>query len=388
MREIHISIVAGEESGDLLGADLVRALRRISGWEIRLSGVGGNHLVAEGLTTLFDPSEIALMGVSAVVRRLPRLMRRIRQTADSIVTSAPDCLVIIDSPDFTHRVARRVRASAPEIPIIDYVCPSVWAWRPGRAAAMTAYIDHVLAILPFEPEVLERLGGPPSTFVGHRLAQDPEVFAAAEKQQQHRLPEPGEATKLLVLPGSRASEVSSLLGHFGETVSVLAERGNRLEILLPTVANVAERVRAGTAGWKVSPKITLVPEQKWRAFGDADVALAASGTVLLELALVGVPTVSTYVTDLPIRLARSMITTWSAALPNLIADRVIVPEFFDSNIVPRHLARTLERLGSDTNARAEQIDGFSEVVRRIKTSRPSGEIAAAVVADHIKKSGD
>ena len=169
---LKIGIVAGEESGDLLGADIVAALKAATGREVELVGVGGRHLRAHGLRPLFDAGDIALMGFSAVFRDLPRLVRRIGETARAIAAAAPDCLVTIDSPDFTLRVARKVRAANPDIPIVHYVCPSVWAWRPGRAAAMKPYVDHVLCILPFEPAELQRLGGPPGTFVGHRLTGD------------------------------------------------------------------------------------------------------------------------------------------------------------------------------------------------------------------------
>jgi len=179
-RPLKIAIVAGEESGDLLGADLIEALRRESGSDVELLGVGGRGLIAQGLESIFDAEEIALMGVSAIVRDLPRLIRRIGQTAKAVADAGPDCLITIDSPEFSLRVAKKVRALAPSIPIIHYVCPSVWAWRPGRAPAMRPHVDEVLCLLPFEPAELERLGGPAGTFVGHRLASDPNILAAAQ----------------------------------------------------------------------------------------------------------------------------------------------------------------------------------------------------------------
>ncbi|WP_367220276.1 lipid-A-disaccharide synthase, partial [Mesorhizobium sp.] len=205
-RPLKIAIVAGEESGDLLGADIVRALEKTTGRKIRLVGIGGRHLQDLGLTPLFDGSEIALMGFSAVLRDLPRLMRRISQTAGAIAAERPDCLITIDSPDFSLRVAKRVRAAAPAIPIVHYVCPSVWAWRPGRAAAMKPYVDHILCILPFEVKALTRLGGPPGTYVGHRLTQDPGVLGAAKAQSLPRDLSEDRVKTLLVLPGSRRGE--------------------------------------------------------------------------------------------------------------------------------------------------------------------------------------
>ena len=206
-RPLKIGIVAGEESGDLLGADLVRALQRLSGREVQLVGTGGRHLQELGLSPLFDAGEIALMGISAVLRDLPRLIRRIGETARAVVAEKPDCLITIDSPDFTLRVAKKVRALDPSIPIVHYVCPSVWAWRPGRAPAMKPYVDHILCLLPFEGEALKRLGGPPGTYVGHRLTQDDGVKLARSMQDAPRDLSDACRKILLVLPGSRKGEV-------------------------------------------------------------------------------------------------------------------------------------------------------------------------------------
>ncbi|ESY80904.1 lipid-A-disaccharide synthase [Mesorhizobium sp. LNHC221B00] len=384
-KPLKIAIVAGEESGDLLGADIVQALKRMTGREVRLVGIGGRHLQALGLVPLFDGAEIALMGLSAILRDLPRLMRRISQTAGAVVAENPNCLITIDSPDFSLRVAKKVRAADPSIPIVHYVCPSVWAWRPGRAPAMKPYVDHILCILPFEVKELGRLGGPPGTYVGHRLAHDPGVLSAARAQTQPRDLSGDRIKTLLVLPGSRRGEVSRLIEPFGETVSILRQRGHQLRLLLPTVPHVADLVRASVARWDQEPEIILDPERKWQAFGKADAALIASGTVSLELALSGVPTISCYRLDPVMRMVQGLVRVWSAALPNLIADQAIVPEHYNQYVRPRYLARQLEALFSDTAYRSWQKDGFAEVVRRMATDRPSGEIAAEVVMGCMKK---
>lgn len=382
---LRIAIVAGEESGDLLGADIIGALKRATGRDIRLVGIGGRHLQALGLVPLFDGAEIALMGLSAILRDLPRLMRRISQTASAVAAEKPDCLITIDSPDFSLRVARKVRATDPAIPIIHYVCPSVWAWRPGRAVAMKPYIDHILCILPFEVKELSRLGGPPGTYVGHRLAHDPGVLGAAKAQSLPRDLSGDRVKTLLVLPGSRRSEVSRLIGPFGETMSILRARGHRLRLLLPTVPHVADLVRTSVARWDEKPEIILDPERKWQTFGKADAALIASGTVSLELALSGVPMISCYRLDPVMRMVQGLVTVWSAALPNLIADQPLVPEHYNQYVRPRYLARQLEALFSDTAYRAWQKQGFAEITRRMATDKPSGQIAAGVVLRHIKK---
>lgn len=382
---LRIAIVAGEESGDLLGADLIAALKAKTGREIRLVGLGGRHLKALGLNPPFDASEIALMGFSAVLAGLPRLIRRISQVASLIATEKPDCLVTIDSPDFSLRVAKKVRAANPTIPIVHYVCPSVWAWRPGRAPAMKPYVDHILCILPFEAKALERLGGPQGTYVGHRLSHDANVLRAAAAQNAPRDLGVDREKTLLLLPGSRRGEVKKLLEPFGETVAVLAERGHRMRLLLPTVPHVAEFVKATVLSWPQQPEIILDAARKWQAFGEADAALIASGTVSLELALSGVPMVSTYKLDPVAKLLQKLITTWSALLPNLIADRALVTEFYDIYVRPQNLARQIEALWSDGGLRSWQKDGFSEVRRRMATDRPAGEIAAQVVLGEIGK---
>ncbi|MGP2492756.1 lipid-A-disaccharide synthase [Mesorhizobium sp. PUT5] len=384
-RPLRIAIVAGEESGDLLGADLVAGLQRATGRRIELIGLGGRHLEALGLVSLFDAGEIALIGVSAILRGLPRLMRRIGQAAAAIAAARPDCLITIDSPDFSLRVARKVRAADRTIPIVHYVCPSVWAWRPGRAPAMRSYVDRILCILPFEVRELERLGGPPGTYVGHRLRHDDNVEAAAAAQAGARDLSDARVKTLLLLPGSRRSEVGRLLGPFGETVSLLRARGHRLRLVLPTVPHVAEAVRAGVAGWAEKPQIVTDPAGKWRAFGEADAALISSGTVSLELALSGVPMISCYRLDPIMRLvAPHLLKVWSACLPNLIADRALVPEFYDQFVRPQILVRQIEALFMDDGMRAWQKAGFAEVRRRMDTPRPAGEIAAQAVLSHIK----
>jgi len=385
-RICKLAVIAGEVSGDLLGADLVRALRgRVDG-ALELVGVGGEALEAEGLASLFDYSELSIMGFSQVIARLPKLLLRIRQTARAIVAARPDLLVIIDSPDFTHRVAQRVRAVLPDLPVIDYVCPSVWAWKAERAPRMRAYVDHVLSVLPFEPEVMRSLGGPPTTYVGHRLASDSNVLAVRERRQARQQSGEGPVGKTcLLLPGSRASEITRLLPIFRDSVEELAARHEGMRFLLPTVPRQEARVRELTAGWKVQPEISVAAEKKWEAFAEADAAFAASGTVILELALAGVPVVSTYCADWLVTLLHARIRIWTAALPNLIADFPVVPEYFNKAIRPATLTRWFERLSSDTAQRRAMLDGFAIVQQRMATERPPGERAADIVLGILQK---
>ncbi|XHB99168.1 lipid-A-disaccharide synthase [Nitratireductor sp. ac15] len=384
-RPLRIAIIAGEESGDLLGADLVEALSRMSGANVELMGVGGRGLIAHGLDSFFDAQEIALMGISAIVRDLPRLIRRIGQTAKAIADAEPDCLITIDSPEFSLRVAKKVRALAPSIPIIHYVCPSVWAWRPGRAPAMRPHVDEVLCLLPFEPAELERLGGPTGTFVGHRLASEPNILAAAQAHLSGEAKASDGQRSLLLLPGSRRGEVSRLLQPFGETVRHLHDAGHDFRVVMPTVPHVSFMIEAAVKDWPQKPEIILDHERKWQAFAEADAALACSGTVSLELALARVPTILCYKTDFAARALIPLITVWSAALPNLIAGWPVVPEHFNQYIRPSYLARQVTTLWDEKPARAAQMSGFQEIADALATERPSGEIAAQVVLRHIAR---
>ncbi|MCY1744697.1 lipid-A-disaccharide synthase [Ensifer sp. SL37] len=382
-----LAVIAGEVSGDLLGADLVRALRAQSHSDVELVGVGGEALEAEGLRSLFDYSELSIMGFTQVLARLPKLIMRIRQTAKAIIAARPDALLIIDSPDFTHRVARKVRAALPDLPVINYVCPSVWAWKPERAPRMRGYVDHVLAVLPFEPEAMERLQGPPTTYVGHRLASDANVLAVrASRQPRLAGAKDGRVSTCLLLPGSRSSEVGRLLPIFRATVDELAARHPGIRFLLPTVPRQEKLVREITASWTIQPEISVGAADKWAAFDRANAAIAASGTVILELALAGVPVVSTYAPDFLVKFLHKRIRIWSGALPNLIADFPIVPEYFGESIRPGALTRWMERLSGATAQRASMLDGYALVQQRMTTDHPPGEMAAEIVLGYLNKS--
>lgn len=385
---LTIAIIAGEESGDLLAADLVRALALAGGREIRLVGIGGPHLAALGLRSFYDPQFIAIVGIGGVLTQVPQLARRLSHAAARIAAARPDCLITVDVPDFSLRVAARVRKAAPSLPVVHYVCPSVWAWRPGRAKAMKAFVDHVLCILPFEPEALRRLEGPPGSFVGHRLTHEPGLAAAAAERKQGSAAGARAEKTLLLLPGSRRGEVARLIGDFRETVEFLRKRGHDMRLLLPTVPAVRAMIEAETADWANKPLLTVDPSEKWRAFAQADAALIASGTVSLELALAGVPHLSTYRLDTVGRLlVKNLVRSWSASLPNLIADRPLISEFFHDAIKPPVMARHIEALWSDTELRRWQIEGFAAVAAAMRTDCPAGRAAAGIVLEVMARRG-
>jgi lipid-A-disaccharide synthase len=357
----------------------MRSLREaLAGREIRFIGVGGEAMREEGLASLFPLSDIAVMGFSAVIARLPLLVRRIGETAAAIVAARPDALVIIDSPDFTHRVARRVRARLPELPIIDYVSPSVWAWRSGRARAMRRYVDHVLALLPFEPEAHRRLGGPDCTYVGHPLSQRLGELTPSDAERAAR---DGSPPTLLVLPGSRRTEISRLLPVFGAAVAELAA-ARPVEAVVPAVPWLAAEINVRVGGWTVRPRIVTGEAEKLSVFRRARAALAASGTVALELALAGVPMIGAYkVGAAEFAIMKRLLTIRMVLLPNLILGRMAVPELIQHGCNAKDLASALLPLMDDTPERRAQLDALAAVRERIAVpgETPAAR-AAAVVA--------
>lgn len=386
---LKLAVVAGEVSGDLLGGDLVAALKRRHGGPVELIGVGGEALEAQGLRSLFDYSELSIMGFIQVIKRLPKLLARIRQTAEAIIAAKPDVVLIIDSPDFTHRVARRVRKALPGLPIVNYVCPSVWAWKEYRAREMLAYVDHVLAVLPFEPEAMQRLGGPATTYVGHRLTVDADLLETRRQRALRGTTAVGAPMTILLLPGSRASEIRQLLPVFERATDELSRRNDSVRYLLPTVPRQEALVRSLLENWSVKPEILVDQGAKWKAFAQADAAMAASGTVILELGLAGVPVVSTYKTEWLARFVMSRIKVWTAALPNLIADYAVVPELLNDILRPGLLVRYMERLSNDTPELSAMLAGYDLVWRRMQTEEPPSDKAAAILLEVIsnKKTG-
>ncbi|MEM7693532.1 MAG: lipid-A-disaccharide synthase [Pseudomonadota bacterium] len=362
---LKIAVIAGEVSGDELSAALMAAVnaRRAVEWR----GVGGPAMEAEGLSPIFAMEAIAVNGFDAIVRRLPALLRRIDEAARAVVDFAPDVLLIVDAPEFTHRVAKRVRRRRPGMPIVNYVSPTVWAWRPGRAKAMRAYIDLVMALFPFEPEVHRRLDGPRCIHVGHPLFEAMRADA----------PPVGEA--LLLLPGSRRGEIERLMPVFGEAAARAA--GDRAINVL-AVPHLRGRIAALTADWPRAPQILSGPGAKAAAFSGARAALAASGTVTLELAAARLPMVVAYRLDgigkvikalhpvFPIVKAPSMV------LANIILGENAIPAMLDDEGTPEALSAALTPLFAEGAARAAQAEAFERVAARMAGNAPAAERAA------------
>jgi lipid-A-disaccharide synthase len=383
-RPLRFALVAGEHSGDQLGFKLMRAMRAVRPGAF-FSGVGGEAMEAEGLKSLFPISDIAVMGILPVLARLPTLLARIRQTAEGILAAKPDALVIIDSPDFTHRVARRVRRAMPNLPIVDYVSPSVWAWRPGRAKAMRSYVDCVLALLPFEPEAYHRLGGPRCLYVGHPLIERLNELRPNEDEARRRVAEP---PIVAVLPGSRRSEIRRLMEDFGVALHALRQSTGPFIPVLPTLPHIENEVRARAALWSQAPRIILGDASKFETFRTARAALAASGTVTLELALSGVPTVGAYKVSLIEEQLKYLIKVPSILLPNLILGHRAIPEKLQRDCTPEALGAALTgaiREGPDRTAQIEAFTRLDELMRLPDGRTPSAHAAEAVLETIARK---
>jgi lipid-A-disaccharide synthase len=382
---MKVFLVATEESGDRLGAALMQALKKKLGAGVEFRGVGGYDMAAEGLPSLFRIDDLAIVGIAGITQALPKILNRIRQTARAALAEKPDVMVIIDSPDFTHRVARRVRKKNRNIPIVDYVSPSVWAWRPGRARAMRRYIDHVLALLPFEPQVHRQLGGPPCTYVGHPLVEQIEELRPNAEEAKRRVEG---APLLLVLPGSRKSEIRRLIGPFGRTVERIAKSVWPLDIVIPTTPHLQDMVLRETAHWPLRPKIVVKREDRRAAFRNARAALAKSGTVTLELGISGVPMITAYkISGLEAVIARRLIRVPSVILANLVLGENVVPEFLQTDCTPERLSAALLPLLSDTPERRAQIEAFSRFDELMEIGRAEPAKRAAEIVENVANRG-
>lgn len=353
-------LIAGEASGDLLGARLMHALKKLTGGNARFAGVGGPRMQAEGMDLLFPQAELAHFGLFELLLHIPHLLKRMRQTVKEILNARPAALITIDAPDFCFRIAKKLKAQGLPVPLIHYVAPTVWAWRPGRARKVAQFLDHLLALLPFEPPYFTR-EGLACTFVGHPIVESGAGSGSAARfYTRHAVP--ADAKLLTVLPGSRMSEVSRLMPVFGKTVKLLQARHPGLHIAIPVAAGFADYVRSQSRNWAAPVTIVASDEDKYDAFAASRAALACSGTVALELAMAGLPSVIAYkVSPLTYYAYRHLALIKYANLVNLMHDAMIVPECLQKNCTPEKLAAATDALLTDEKVRQAQKDGLSEV---------------------------
>lgn len=383
-RAMKIFLIAGEASGDGLGAALMAGLRALRP-DVKFFGVGGPLMEAQGLTSLFPMEELSVMGLMEVLPKYRQLKRRIAEAAQTVTTTAPDALVTIDSPDFCLRVARLARAANPALRTIHYVAPTVWAWRPGRAAKMAPVIDHVLALFPFEPPYMER-AGMSCDFVGHPIVAQTTASpeAAAAFRQAHAIGP--DQPLVLCLPGSRRGEVTRLLPRFQVALALLGNDHPHLRVVLPTVRGVAPLVRQLASDWPSPPLVLDGTADKAAAFAAADLALAASGTVSLDLALNRVPMVIAHDFNwLTFRLMKRAALIDTVTLVNIVSDTRVVPEFLGPACQPPAIAGALGRLLTDPVARAAQIAAADLTMQRLgQGGEPPGLRAARSVLRHLE----
>jgi lipid-A-disaccharide synthase len=371
-----IFIIAGEPSGDVLGGALMAALKARTGGAIRFAGIGGERMAEQGLRSLVPLHELAIMGIAEVLPRARRILRRVRETADTVVALRPAAVVTIDSSGFTWRVAERLRRRGERVTLIHYVAPMVWAWRAAKARKIARWYDHLMTLLPFEPPFFTAVGLS-CHYVGHPVLESgAERGDGPDFRRRHGIPAVAEV--LCLLPGSRRGEVARLLPIFRRTVEALLRRRPGLVLVLPTIELVADTVAEEVRRWPVPVIMVRGVAEKFAAFAAGDVALAASGTVLLELAMAELPAVAAYrMNRLTGWLARRLVKTRFVNLVNIILDRDVVPELLLEECTPDRLSSALEDLLDDAAARATQIAGYRESLARLGRGGVAPSLRAA-----------
>jgi lipid-A-disaccharide synthase len=380
-------IIAGEPSGDALGAALIRALRERTAGRLRIAGIGGEEMAAQGLDSLVPLADLAVAGIAEVLPRAPLILRRVRETVAAIREQKPDAVVTIDSSGFSWRIAQRLRRRGEQMPLIHYVAPMVWAWRSGRARRMARWYDHLLTLLPFEPPYFEAVGLPAS-HVGHPVV---ESGAGSGDAVRFRATHGVAADELVIsaLPGSRGGEVRRLLPVFGAALRHLETLAGPFRVAVPTVANVADAVAAGVRDWPDRPVVVRGSADKYDAFAASRAALAASGTVALELAMAGVPMVVAYrLSRLTEALLDHIVKVRQVNLINLLLDRTLVAEHLGAAAcAPKPLAAALALVIRDERVRSAHLAGYDEAMRRLRAdgmspSRAAADRILAVLAAH------
>jgi lipid-A-disaccharide synthase len=386
-KPLRIFLIAGEASGDFLGAGLMRALKAKHP-DIQFSGVGGSRMKEEGLNSLFPMEELSVMGIAEILPKLFSILSRIRQTAHEIVTAKPDAVITIDSPDFCFRVIKKVKARKLSIPCIHYVAPSVWAWRPGRAKKVAQFLDHLLTLLPFEPPYFE-VHGLDATFVGHPIVE--RLSRRGDSARFRKKYGIADSQKILcLLPGSRMSELSRLLDKFCVATDAVLRARPDMMIVLPTLPHLKKYIQDFFVGKGINPLVIDQEEDKFDCFASSAVALAASGTVSLELALTDTPHIIAYkVSDLSAWIGKKLIKTPYVNLVNILLNRSVIPELLQEQCQPQIITHGLFKLLDDKEARTQQLRGFRDALIMLGLGDPDmpSQKAAEAVLSVINKAG-
>ncbi len=377
---LKVFVIAGEASGDILGGNLMRALRQMNP-AVEFFGVGGARMEAEGLKSLFPMQELSVMGVAEVLPKLFHILYRIRQTAKAIVDVRPHAVITVDSPDFCFRVISKARGRATKgVPFIHYVAPSVWAWRPGRAEKVSKFLDHLLTLLPFEPPYFEK-HGLDATFVGHPVIERENRGDGERFRKKHGL-KPDQPIVTL-LPGSRLSELSRLMDKFCGTSDIILRQRHNAVIVIPTLPHLKETIDRFFRGKGINPILVYHEEEKFDAFAASLVAIAASGTVSLELAISDTPHIIAYkLSPVSAWIAKKFVKIPYVNLVNILLKRQVVPELLLEKCEPGPMSKEVLRLMADKQARVEQLTDFREALFKIglgDPETPSHKAAKAVM---------
>ena len=380
-----IYIIAGEVSGDIIGAKLIREIKRLQKNKFSFAGVGGEQMTNEGVQSLFPISEMAVMGIFELVPHVPNLIRRINETVQDIIVKKPVAVISIVSKAFTMRVAKLIqkkqKENDKEIKLIHMVAPTVWAWRPGRAKNISKFLDHLLTLFPFEPPFFTR-HGLPTTFIGHPLAEQ-QAGCSSVYRNTHNV---DEATKIIsLLPGSRPGEIKRLLPTFKKTMDLLLKKHPNIHITMPTVVSVEGMLRSETLGWRTPVSIITDPAMKLNALAASSVALAASGTVTLELALAKVPSVIAYkVNPLSAIIGYFLVNQDAVVLPNKLMGKEIFPLYLQWKCTPCNLYKAvIQKIENPTDQLTEVSDAIRNMLLPNKQSSQSlaAQIIIKVVED-------
>ncbi|VAW17919.1 hypothetical protein MNBD_ALPHA11-1632 [hydrothermal vent metagenome] len=351
---LNIFILAGEASGDKIGADLITELKQVT--KINLSGVGGDNMQKQGLTSLFPITDLSVMGIVDVIARLPLLLWRVRQTVNFIIRSNPQIVVLIDSQVFSNLVAKGLRKSGYKSSILLYVSPTVWAYKPQRAKKIKRLYDEILAILPFEPAAMKSLNGPKCSYVGHPAIKNPSTKTS-----------PTNSNTIVLMPGSRDGELRRHLPMFGETAVQLMHSNSELNFVIITLPHLKKKIISATRNWSVPLKIVTGSEQRTKYLNEAWLAVCVSGTVTIELAMVQVPMVVAYVMDTAQNNVNKNLQVKRISLPNLILEQDLVPELLMEKPRPDLLTKEVKTLMDNPQNMREQFDGFSQILKKMQT---------------------
>ncbi|GHA42290.1 lipid-A-disaccharide synthase [Amylibacter ulvae] len=379
---LNLFIIAGEASGDKLGGALMQGLNTLYDGQIQYRGVGGDQMIANGLPSLFDMSDLSVMGLVEILPKIPKLLSRVKTTARAAIAQKPDAIITIDSPDFCFRVVAKIKETYPDIPVIHYVAPSVWAWRPERAQKMAQYVDHVLALLPFEPPYMTD-AGMTCDFVGHPAAFEPPLDAAELGAMKQQLGLDGPVITLL--PGSRAGEIKRMMPIFHQVANNIFAKHSDANFLLPVARPVAKQVQRAVAKWALPVKL-LLPQpdaqatemRKNAAYAISDVALATSGTVALELAAQNCPMVVAYRANwATTRMVKKLAQIDTANLINIVTQSRVIPEFLFENCTPDHITPALLALLNDKTALSAQESALKNTMKALGRDDHDMKLAAA-----------